>query len=68
MSHGSPSPLAPTPPAPITIEPTMEKTKGDLKERLRRSRSRALSQVSDIGFLDSQPAMAKNELSNVLGV
>ena len=53
-------------PAPVKVPVAEEKAKLDLKERLRRARSRALSQVADIGLLEQQPAVIRPMLSDLL--
>lgn len=55
---GGGGPKGPSPMAPpqARIAPEVEKAKGDLREQMRRARSRALSQVVTPGLLAPAPA------------
>lgn len=66
MSHGSGPKPAPPKQVPVTIEPTPEKTESDELARLKKARSRALSQVANTGLLSVEPVVGKNMLSDKL--
>ena len=66
---GGSKPKPPPVPAPIPMQaPAAGIEKGSLLERLKRARSRAISQISNFGLL-LEPAMIKQPvtLANVLG-
>lgn len=59
---------APLPaPVPVKVAPEIGKAKGDLMERLRRARSRAVSRVVEIGLLEEAPPIRRPMLSDILG-
>ena len=67
MSHGS-GPKSPAPvKTPVTVEPSKEKSVGDEFERLKKARSRSLSQTANTGLLKMEPTTSKNILSDRLG-
>jgi hypothetical protein len=61
------------PPAPEiappqkTVLPEVEKAEADLRERLRRSRSRAMSRVTAPGMFEEVPTQRPALLSNRIG-
>jgi hypothetical protein len=62
----APAPVPMPPPAPATVLPGEEKAKEDLRERLRRARSRALSRVTEFGLLEEPAQVARPVLSSTL--
>jgi len=67
MGGGGPDKPELPPPVPVRIEPEVEKARQDVKERLRRARSRALSQVTGFGLLEEAPPTVRPTLSDLLG-
>lgn len=60
--------LAVTPsPAARRVDPGEKAAKEDLITRLKRARSRALSQIAEVGLLQETPSVARPVLSDVLG-
>lgn len=71
MSFGGDSPdIPPVPPvapaAPIRILPDIKKAKTDLRERLRRARSRQMSMQTTPGLLNLAAPTARPGLSDLL--
>lgn len=65
MGFGGGQKVKPTVIPPTRVEPDLEMAKADMRERLRRQRSRASSRVSD-GALQKS-ALFKPELKDTLG-
>ena len=64
---GKPPPPPPLPPpAPIKVQPVEKKSEEDLKEQLRRARSRAKSNVTGTGLLIEDPNTMRPLLSDLL--
>lgn len=53
-------------PAPVRVEPEVTKAKADLKQRLRKAQSRALSQQTTPGLLAFSAPSARPVLSDLL--
>lgn len=64
---GAPAPPPMPPPTPATVLPGEKKAKEDLRERLRRARSRSLSRVTEFGLLEEPAQVARPTLSGTLG-
>ncbi len=63
---GTPSAPSPKPPPPMLIQPEVAKMKSDILERLKRSRSRAASQLTMPGLMSEAQVSRPNLLGNVL--
>lgn len=64
---GAPSPPALRPAAPVRAMPEVAKAKMDLRERLKRARSRALSRVTEFGLLEIEAPVRRPMLSDIMG-